>query len=350
MNIKKIGLIILYSLLFIGLFGCEKNNIECTDSFFGAFDTIITVTSYCKNKSEFNEFKKKVESKSLEYSKLYDKYTEVDGLNNIYTINQNAGIKPVKVDKKLVELIEYSISINDKYNGKVNITFGSVLDVWHKYRENSVNNNINQIPSIDELNEANRHTSLDNIVIDKENSTIYLKDPNSTLDVGAIAKGYAVERIANELIEEGYTNFIINAGGNVKAVGFPERENKKWGIGIQNPVAIKDSTKNELLNVVYAKDISVVTSGVYQRYYTVDGVDYHHIIDPSTLYPGRYYQSVSIISKDSGLCDYLSTNSFLTKPEEAMKLIESIENVEAIFLLSDGNIMYSSGMQEYLED
>lgn len=350
MKFKRVGLLALSLLLLISTISCEKVRTEYSDSFFGAFDTIINVTAYSKNQSDFDKFKDEVESQTLEYSQLYDKYTEFEGINNIKTINQNAGIKPVKVDQRIIELLEYSLKTNEFYEGKVSVVFGSVLDVWHNYREDSINKGIAKLPTKEELEIANKYTNIENLEINKEESTVFLKDKNPSLDVGAVAKGYAVEKIADNLVEQGYSDFLINAGGNVKAVGSPVRENGKWGIGIQNPAAIKDETEENLLEVVYANDISVVTSGVYQRYFTVDGKDYHHIIDTETLNPGEYYQSVTIICEDSALCDYLSTDIFLKEPTKAMEMINSIEEAEGIFVLANGEVVYSSGVAKYVEE
>ena len=166
------------------------------------------------------------------------------------------------------------------------------------------------------------------------------------LDVGAIAKGYAVEQIAKHLEEKGVTGYILNVGGNVRTIGMADGE--KWKVGIENPdTENKDKPFIEYLKIAGE---SVVTSGSYQRYYVVNGENYHHIIDPETLMPGTKYRSVSIITNDSGLGDAMSTALFLMDYEEGKKLVDATENVEAMWVMNDGEQLYSDGFKDYTFD
>ena len=174
-----------------------------------------------------------------------------------------------------------------------------------------------------------------------------------SLDVGAIAKGYATEIIASELLRDGYSSFMISSGGNVKAVGKPtDNKRSKWGIGIQNPEAITNKTgvTDKILDIAYIEDVSVVSSGDYQRFYTVNGKSYHHIIDPDTLMPADNIRAVTVMTKDSGLGDILSTAVFLMTYKEGRDFVEGMDGLEALWVLNDNSIEYTEGMKEVLKE
>ena len=186
--------------------------------------------------------------------------------------------------------------------------------------------------------------NIDDIVIDKENNTIFFKDPGLKVDVGAIGKGYATEMVARKLEEMGVDNYTLSIGGNIRTIG-GKADGSKWVAGITNP----DRTSEEpfLLKVQF-ESLALVTSGSYQRYFYYDNVKYHHIIDPETLYPKDTFTSVSILTPDSGLADAVSTACFNLTLEEGMALIESLENTEAMWVEPDGTEHYSSGFLDFL--
>ena len=167
------------------------------------------------------------------------------------------------------------------------------------------------------------------------------------LDVGAIAKGYAVERVSQKAIARGFISGLISVGGNVRSIGTKDSHGKRWNIGIQNP-----ETPNEESNllVVYLTDQSLVTSGNYSRYYTVDGKEYNHIINPDTLYPADYFTSITIICEDSGEADALSTAVYIMPLKQGLALVESFPQAEAFWVLPNGEQEFSSGFQDFLVD
>jgi thiamine biosynthesis lipoprotein len=170
------------------------------------------------------------------------------------------------------------------------------------------------------------------------------------LDVGAVAKGYATEQVARYFEGQGVKSLLISIGGNVRAIGeklIPDSSGeKRWNIGVQNPD--KSSPDSDLMNVLVS-GLSVVSSGIYERYYTVDGVQYHHIIDPTTLMPSVYFAQVTILCRDSGLGDALSTAVFNMPLEQGRKYIESLGSVEAVWVMKDGSLEYSGGFKKYLK-
>jgi thiamine biosynthesis lipoprotein len=190
-------------------------------------------------------------------------------------------------------------------------------------------------------------------MIDEQASTVYLSDSRMRLDVGAVAKGYATEVAANSLIEKGYDSVLISAGGNIRAIGAPkDGVRSKWGVGIKDPDSpLAGSTdESNLLDIAFVTNLSVVSSGVYERFYTVNGENYHHLIDPNTRMPANYYKAVTVVLKDSGQADLLSTVLFLMPPDESLTFAESLEGVEALWVMPDNEIMTTPGMKDMLRD
>jgi thiamine biosynthesis lipoprotein len=177
------------------------------------------------------------------------------------------------------------------------------------------------------------------------NSTVTITDPEMKLDVGAIAKGYAVEMVARALEEKGISGYILNIGGNVRAVG-AKADGEPWTVGLENPM--EDEDKPYIAYLSLTKE-ALVTSGSYQRYYVVDGKRYHHIIDPETLMPSEGFTSVSVLCESSAMGDALSTALFCMSLEEGMALVESLEDVEVMWVLTDGTKQASSGFPSYTE-
>ncbi len=315
--------------------------------YFDFFDTATTVTGYTETKEEFDAVCEEIKAQLNEYHRLFDIYTRYEGLNNLVTVNDVKGgaHQPVKVDRKIIDMLTFAKRMHEKTDGKVNIAMGSVLRIWHNYRTWGLDNPENaELPPIESLREASKHTDINDVIIDKENSTVFLADPEMTLDVGAIAKGYAVEKVAEFLENKGVTSFILNVGGNIRTIGL-NGKNEPFKAGIENP----DTANEEKPYIEYLKleSMALVTSGTYQRFYTVNGINYHHLIDPVTLMPGTNYLSVSVVTKDSGLGDALSTALFLMDEEKGRKLIESIEGAEAMWVYPDGRRAYSSGFENY---
>lgn len=311
------------------------------------FDTITTVTVCMENEEQFRELEPDIHGLLLEYHQLFDIYNTYDGINNIKTINDNAGIKPVEVDREIMNLLEFSIKASELTDGKVNVAMGSVLSIWHDYRSAGLlKPEFAQIPDKTQLEQANHDTDIRQIEIDHGKSTVYLPDLSMKLDVGAVAKGYAVEKLCRLLRERGVQSAIVSAGGNVQTIGV-RADGTPWRVGIQNP---DTSSSKAYLHALRLEDMALVTSGTYQRFYTVDGVRYHHIINPDTLMPWNEYEAVTILSRDSAMADALSTAVFNMKLEQGQELIESLEDTEAIWVMPDGTEVYSSGFEAYLDD
>jgi thiamine biosynthesis lipoprotein len=318
------------------------------------FDTDVIVMAYAQSQAQFDELFDLAHDEFLKLHQLFDIYHSYDGFNNVKTINDNAGVAPVKVDPHIIELIKRSKEWYKKSDGTLNIALGAVLSIWHNYREaGSADPGNAQLPPMADLQAADAHTDIDKVIVDEEASTVFLEDKDMSLDMGGVAKGYATEVVADLLEEKGYDSVLISAGGNVRAIGAPKDGiRKKWGVGIKDPDSpLAGSTdESNLLDVAFVADMSVVSSGVYERFYTVAGKQYHHLIDPATLMPADYYKAVTVVTKDSGMADILTKPLFIKPPEEALAYAEGLDGVEALWVMPDDTLMTTSGMKALLRD
>ena len=285
--------------------------------YFTYFDTVSYIYSYAGDSQEnFDENTAIVASTLEEYHRLFDIYYEHSGVNNLCTLNKNAG-------------------------GEMNVMMGAVLRPWHDCRTAASSDPANAtIPDAAILEEAAKHTSIDLLEIDEANSTVRISDPEASIDVGALGKGYATEKAAQALEAKGVTSYVLNIGGNIRIIG-TKTDGTGWLTGIKDP-ANSDSAYIEYINIA---NTSCVTSGIYERFFTVDGVRYHHIIDKDTLMPSAYFPSVTVITKDSGLADALSTALFTMSYEDGLKLVSSIGGVEVLWVTESGEKLMTDGFK-----
>ena len=282
-----------------------------TATFLDVFDTVTTIVGYDQSKEAFEEKSRAIHDELLKLHQLFDIYNTYDGITNLKTVNDAAGGAPVQVDPAVMALLKDCKAYFDLTQGKVNVAMGSVLRLWHDAREDAFDDPVHAyLPETQALQEAAAHTDLSCVVLDETASTVHITDPVLRLDVGAVAKGWSVQKVA----EKAPSGLLISVGGNVCATGPKTAEGDPWIIGIQDP----DGGDN--LHTIYVTDGAVVTSGDYQRVYYVDGKPYHHIIDPATRMPGEYWRSVSVVCADSGLADALSTALFLLPLEDGQAL------------------------------
>ena len=344
------------------LSGCGKavSAEKYTAEYFDVFDTVVSVTAYCKDKAEFDALSAEIHELLLSFHRLYDIYDEYDGIVNAKTLNENAGNGPVEVTSGLLEILEFSKEMYEQTDGCVNVAMGAVLKLWHEAREASLEYPSKAyIPSDEVLREAAMHCSIDDIVIERYEDpgtltplpsdsvgqerlyagTVRFLDPELSIDLGAVAKGWAVEKTAQNLEAEGKTAVLISAGGNVRTIG-TKPGGEKWSVAVQNPI---EGSSEAYVDILKLESASLVTSGVYQRYFEYDGVRYHHIIDKDSLKPEDRYLSVSIMTKDSGYADALSTAVFNMEPEEGLKFVESLEGVEALWIFPGGSRQQTAG-------
>lgn len=324
---------------------CGERVNKYTIQTFEYFDTVTTVIGYESDKADFDKISAEILNELAAYHRLYDIYHEYDGVNNLCTVNSlsNGSHRTVTVDSRITDLLIFSKAFCEMTYGKVNVAMGSVLSLWHDCRIEAIATpDSAKIPSFEVLSNAAEHIDINKLVIDKENNTVFISDPEMTLDVGAVAKGYALERVAAKFEKNGINGYVINVGGNVRALG-KRPDGEKWRIGIESPF----NSSDEYISQIMLDGYSVATSGSYQRFYEIEGKRYHHIIDPSTLMPSEGFESVAVIAQSASLADVLSTALFCMEQKDGSALIESMDGVEAMWVLPDGSLIKTEGFSDF---
>ncbi|WP_347893024.1 FAD:protein FMN transferase [Dorea amylophila] len=261
--------------------------------------------------------------------KLCEKYDTMFSATNtdseLYKLNHANG-QPFTVSSETVNLIQEGIHYSKLSGGAFDLTIEPVSALWDFKADKPT------VPSSDAIAQAVSH--VDYTKVDIQDNTVTLEDPEAGIDLGAIAKGYIADQVKTYLKEQGIKHAIINLGGNVDVIG-TKPDGSKYNIGIQKPF----DESGEAITSVQLKDQTVVTSGIYERYFKKNGKLYHHILDPRTGYPcENNLYSVSIITDSSTKADALSTTCFLLGYEKGMELIQSMDGVEAIFITDDEKV------------
>ena len=319
---KKEAFLKMGSLFFAALFlfsGCGKTTVSSEPESAAGFalDTVISVTIYGGEKGLADACISMCET----YDSLFSRTKEG---SDIYKIN-HAGGSPVEVSEETISLLETALSYSELSDGALDCTIAPVSSLWN-FQDNS-----GTLPDPETLAEA--VSLVDYHTVEMKDLTVTLKNPKAALDLGGIAKGYIADRLQDFLTEKGVTGAVINLGGNVLTVG-EKPDGSLWKIAIQKPFA----EKGEALDAVSLEQGSVVTSGVYERYFYKDGILYHHLLDPSTGYPVENdLYAVTILSEHSVDGDALSTICFVLGYEKGAELIRSLNmpGLEAIFEFSD---------------
>ena len=306
------------------------------------FDTVSYIYNYAGDSQEvFDEKALSAATILEEYHRLFDIYYEHSGVNNLCTVNKNAGGEPIKVDQKLIDFLLYAKELYTLTGGEMNVMMGAVLRPWHDCRQAASDDPANaSIPSAEILEEANKHTSIDLLEIDDENNTVRISNPAASIDVGALGKGYATEKAAQYLESIGTTSYVLNIGGNIRIIG-QKTDGTGWLTGIKDPA----DSDNSYAEYITLTDTSCVTSGIYERFFTVGGNRYHHIIDKDTLMPSTYFAALTVITKDSGLADALSTALFCMSYEDGQALLQKFEGVDVLWITHDGEKLMTEGFK-----
>lgn len=334
--------------LLVSLAGCPKTANKAEEPkgmvYFSYFDTVSYVYSYAEDsQEEFEENCTKVSEILGKYHNLFDIYYEHTGVINLRTLNLNAGNEPLQIDKELMDFLVYAKELCQTTNGEMNIMMGSVLKIWHDCRDAaSKAPSEARIPTDEELSHAALHVDIDSLELDTVNLTARISDPEASIDVGALGKGYATEKAAEYLRSIGADGYVLNIGGNIRIIGH-KPDGSGWGTGIKDP----SDPERHALKLELA-DTSCVTSGDYERTFSVNDTKYHHIIDKDTLMPSAHFRSVSIITPDSGLADALSTALFCMSRENGLALVETLENVEVLWIMHDGTQYYTDGLSKLI--
>lgn len=331
-----LSLLMLFLILFTSI-ACSSNNTPVENTpisekrFF--LGTLVDITLYDKASDElFDEIFNHL--KNIEAKMTINRDT-----SEVVDINLNAGKSFVKVSEDTFYVIERGKYFSKISNGRFDISIGPLVKLWNIGSEDA------QVPSEEDITLKKNLVDYNKVLLNRDDKSVMLKEKGMILDLGAIAKGYIADVISDILKEHNVKHAIINLGGNVFAYG-NKPDGTPWRIGIQNPF----SPRGDFLGVVNVSNKTVVTSGIYERYLEANGKRYHHILDPDTGYPvENNLGSVSIIANKSIDADSLSTSAFSSGVEKGMKLIEDLDNVEAIFITKDKEIYMTSGLEGTFE-
>lgn len=271
---------------------------------------------------------------------LIDRYEYMISKNietsEVSAVNENAGKGPVKVSDAIAEMVLLGSAYSKDSNGLFDLSIGSLVDLW------GIGTKEAHVPEMAEIEASMATVNYTKIKLDEQNQTIFLEEEGMVLDLGAIAKGYIADRVKDMILEKGYTSAIVNLGGNVLTVG-NKPNSDSWAIGVRDPRS--DATTE--MGILYLEDNSIVSSGVYERYFVEGDIRFHHIINPKTGFPEQNdMMSISIVSNSSVEGDALSTSVFLMGLEKGLSYIESKEGVEAVFIMQDLSVYISSGLKD----
>ena len=317
---------LLLALLLFAFAGCQPQPkpLARTDYL---LDTVVTLTLYGAREEDLDAAFAEIRR----LSDLLDAYSPISDLGRLQAA---AGQAPVTLSPETMELLAFAKTMYEKTGGYLDVTVGPLIDLWDI-------RNGGHYPTAEELAAARDLLGMDDLILDEANGTAYLARPGMRVDLGALAKGYIADKVKALLLNCGVKSGVIDLGRNILLIG-EKAGGAAFSIGVQSP-----SSSRELLRVLALKDRSLVTSGTYERFFEHDGRRYHHVLDPFTGFPAdTNLSAVTILSGSSLWGDALSTACLLLGVEQGMALVDSIPDIEALFVRTDGTVVTSPGFPE----
>ena len=288
------------------------------------------ITVVASNEKEGNKY---IDSAIFEIARIEKLISSWDVNSETSLINKLSGIKPIKVDKELFGLIERSIAISTLTNGAFDISYASMDRIWN------YDGTMREMPSEEKISSSIKKVGYQNIIIDKEAQTVFLKLKGMKIGFGAIGKGYAADKAKALLIEKGVKAGIINASGDLNAWG-KQANGRDWMVAITNPL-----NKNKVFSWLPINDSAIVTSGNYEKFISFNGIRYSHIIDPRTGYPSTGIISTSIMTSNAELADAISTSVFVMGVETGLDFINQLKGVDCIIIDEQNKIHTSNNIK-----
>ncbi|MBW9155843.1 FAD:protein FMN transferase [Clostridium sp. FP2] len=330
---KKFKIIAISIVLAITLSACSKKvtkPVEPISSTEFLMGTVCTIKIYDKSST------KVLDSAFKRIREIEDKMSINKEASEVIDINNAAGEKPIKISDGTVEVLKEGLKFAGLTGGKMDITVGPLVKLW------GIGTDAARVPSKGEIQEKKALINYKNLILDEKNKTAFLKNKGMIIDLGAIAKGYTADEVSKVLKDNGVEHAIINLGGNVFAMG-KNITGTPWKIGIQDPF----TQRGDIIGMIQVENKSIVTSGIYERYFEKDGKKYHHILSTSTGYPcDNSIAGVSIVSEKSIDGDALSTSVFSLGLEDGMKFINTMPGVEGIFITKDKQVYTTTGLKD----
>ena len=248
----------------------------------------------------------------------------------ISQVNQNAGIKPIKVDQEVFDLVERAIKISKLTSGAFDISYASMDKIW------KFDGSMKQMPTEEAIKKSVEKVGYQNIILNPTDKTIFLKNKGMKLGLGGIAQGYIADKIKEVLQEKGCTSGLVNVSGDINTWG-KQPNGQPWTVGIINPM-----NKNKVFATFILDDSAVETSGSYEKFVVFNGKRYSHIIDPRTGYPASGIVSVSVFAKQTELADALATGIFVLGIEVGLDLVNQLNGIDCIIVDDKGGVHVSN--------
>lgn len=333
---RRLAALALAMLLCLPLTACQKQQKLYSATWFDLFDTVAVVQGYAASQQDWDRQAAVLYDDLAHYNQLFDIYNHYDDVVNLYDVNAQAAAAPVRVGDELYAFLRWcKDTAYPATDGTTNIAAGAVLRLWHDARESDSP----APPAADAIAEALQHIDIENLILDDAAQTVCFADPDMTLDVGAVGKGYAVEQAARAAQARGLTSALLNVGGNLRAIG-TKPGGKPWTAGVENPWGDDPAY---IQAVELADGDSLVISGDYQRYFEYEGVRYAHLIDLTTGYPARYVSSVAVLARAEagGLADALSTGLFCL-PEQTGRTLADRNGWAVLWMHTDKSTAQSA--------
>jgi len=298
------------------------------------FDTVTHIMGYARSQEEFDAFVNIMYGELQRLYRLFDAFNGYSDIHNIFTINAEAGIRPVEAHPDLLDMIKTGIRAYHMTDGVVNIAIGPITAIWRTY----ISSGEASLPDMHALRAADRFTDINGIIIDEEKGTVFLSHAGMALDVGSIGKGYALERAVQKAIDAGFASFILSVGGDVRTANGPpggngNRNGNAWRIGVNDPIH-----PSAMIDTLSVADLAVFTSGDYLRG--------PHIIDPRTLLPADTVRSATVIHPDGITAEILSLAVFIMDIGTARELLAN-HGAEVLWVMADGSVISTEGFGRY---
>ncbi|MEI5993886.1 FAD:protein FMN transferase [Candidatus Enterococcus mansonii] len=341
MKNKKILMVLMTALFAVILVGCgtkdkaSKINKEPYSDQQSLLGTYVQVRIY-------DEGKKDVLKKAFDRVKeLGDKITVNEKGSEIDAINEQAGIKPVKVSDDIYPLLKRAYEYSQDSSGGFDMAIGPITQLWHIGFSDA------RKPSQEEINQALKLVDYHKVKLNDQDKTVYLEEKGMQLDLGAIAKGFITDEVVKVLKDNGVTTAIVDLGGNVYVLGHsPRGKDMDWNVGIQDP----NKARNTVIGTVKESNKTLVTSGIYERFLEVDGKNYHHLFDPKTGYPfDNDIAGVTVITNESIDGDGLSTAVFSMGVKKGLEYAEGLKDVDVIFVTKEDKVFVSKDIENVFE-
>ncbi|MAP93311.1 MAG: thiamine biosynthesis protein ApbE [Ponticaulis sp.] len=288
------------------------------------------ITVVAKDSIEANDY---IDAAVVEITRIEKLISSWDPASQTSEINRNAGIKPVKVDEELYNLIGRSVEISKLTDGAFDISFASMDKIW------KFDGSMTQMPSKEAIKQSVSKVGYQNIILDPENLTVFLKLEGMKIGFGAIGKGYAADKAKKLLIEKGVSGGIINASGDMNTWG-TQPDGEFWKVAITNPM-----DKNKAFALLPLNENAVVTSGNYEKYVTFNNIRYTHIIDPRTGYPATGIISATVFAPKAEIADALATSIFVMGKDVGIDFINQLPKIECIIIDEKGEIFTSENIE-----